>query len=784
MADAAEARIVETVSRLIEGVASDLMAYVDAKDRSARDAGPAGERGPDGAAGPRGLQGPQGEPGAEGPRGDTGRAGPRGETGPRGPKGERGPQGERGDRGEPGADGIDGRDGKDGRPGSDGRAPTLAVETSEHRFRLIVDGKPGGWQEPPRGKPGVSGGGRMSSLQLQTLAIAAKLQLYNVPMAAVADGVADDTAAIQSAINAAKVNRRPVWIPPGRYVVTASSSGMTYGNDPATPVYRALDIDGSRLHIVGHGATLLLKGIDNPSGAEVNYVFSTAKNMTKGTIDEIVVEGLRFDFNAALVTGEAGANYRSFHIVGARDVVLRDMLFRSSGARAGATITLQNCDQVEMSRLRFRNITQGMNFSFVDDVRMSDIFFDNFSEAMDFDRQVQRLVASNIQFISTGAAAGQCWDLNSVRDAVIRGVTAKNCGNVMTINYKTTTPETYAEYVAGTIPVNYTPSARVSVSGIRIEDCGGSSTPALLVTDAADPAGSSIDISFTDFFLRNSGSIGAIPGDRIVLRDGVVQDSLALTDDTYGAIYIRKTTGSSVKASVVIDNVLVDGCNGNALRIAEADTVAIRNFEARDWGQAGSGGVYGMRITAPAAGDLVDMENIKLDLSSAGAGLVGLSVSSISGAPALAWRGGNRISSNVGTPVAPGNTYLSYEDVRLPTAAITSGTTKIPMVAAGADAVYVANVELISPTALSADGTNYINFAIKTEGGTVASGAIGFTGFAVTAGSPFSLNFTYPEALATVAANDSMWIELSPAGSGRTLDGAWFRVQALRWRVV
>lgn len=35
-----------------------------------------------------------------------------------------------------------------------------------------------------------------------------------------------------------------------------------------------------------------------------------------------------------------------------------------------------------------------------------------------------------------------------------------------------------------------------------------------------------------------------------------------------------------------------------------------------------------------------------------------------------------------------------------------------------------------------------------------------------------------------VAANDSMWIELSPAGSGRTLDGAWFRVQALRWRVV
>lgn len=68
---------------------------------------------------------------------------------------------------------------------------------------------------------------------------------------AVGDGVADDTAAIQAAINAAQ----HVHFSQGRYKVTASATAMVYGNT-TIPIYRALDINKSGLRLTGEGAVI------------------------------------------------------------------------------------------------------------------------------------------------------------------------------------------------------------------------------------------------------------------------------------------------------------------------------------------------------------------------------------------------------------------------------------------------------------------------------------------------------------------------------------------------
>jgi hypothetical protein len=255
------------------------------------------------------------------------------------------------------------------------------------------------------------------------------------------------------------------------------------------------------------------------------------------------------------------------------------------------------------------------------------------------------------------------------------------------------------------------------------------------------------------------------------------------SEDAWGAIYIRKSVDSSAYCSGIFENIKIKRSQGNALRIAECNNIIIRNFEAEDWGLSGTGGTSAIRITSPSSGDLIDIENVKFQLSNNKPTYTGITVTSSSGNPAINIRGTNLVSSNVGVPFQPSVTGFYYNDIVIPTISITSGATKIPLLASGSDYVYLSDVVLISTTSIAANNTNYINYVINTESGTISSGTIGSGATAVTAGSPFSLNFVYPEALATVEANNSVWIELTPTGSGRILDGSIFRMQAVKYRV-
>jgi hypothetical protein len=279
------------------------------------------------------------------------------------------------------------------------------------------------------------------------------------------DGRSDDTSAWQAAIDHAAA-KGLIVAPrqPGTSVLVCNPIPRgTYGNNPNVDVYQAIDINRSGLTIDFRGTRLRLHGYGQRNA--VNYAFGTAKNLAPGAITRLRITNGVIDFDP---TGDHSINKRSFYFVGVDDLEMGNLLLTSSGARAGATITLQNCRRVRISNLRGINITQGMNLSYVEEVALDTLMFDNFSEAVDCDRRVRRLVARNLTFLN-GGPNNQCLDLNSVEDVLVSGITARDVGNIALVNYKVTTPRTYREYVANAAVTRYSPSRNVTIERVQAE---------------------------------------------------------------------------------------------------------------------------------------------------------------------------------------------------------------------------------------------------------------------------------------------------------------------------
>jgi len=601
---------------------------------------------------------------------------------------------------------------------------------------------------------------------------------------AVGDGVTDDTVAIQAAVDSGAAC---VHFPQGTYkVVTSSTPSFDYGNT-TIGTYVAIDIDRSNLTITGDNAVINLFAATAAAGRIV-YAFATAKNMTLGAISNISISGLQFEFNP---TGKTGATYRSISIIGCRGVALDNLFLYSSGSRFGATVTLQNCQQVRFSNMRWRNTTQGINFSYVDDVQFENLMFDYFSEAIDFDRMVSRCNANNVNFTSTfGTASGQCWDLNSVRWSNFSNITANNCGNVMLINYKDTTPETYAEYVANSPVINMTPSKGIHVNGVTIKDCGTAGTAGVLTVESCfDPAGPCEDVTYENVYMENSGMITITPGKNVKLKNIYIKDGKCSVGTGFGQISCLKGLATSAVASCVLENVVIDGCQQQAFRGSIMDYGIFKNVTIKDWASVSLSRAIDIQAQ-PSNGKIV-FEDMSFQYSSATTGKQPVRVTDASsGAAVVQWRGANSVSSNIGTsPLNPlevsGPSAAlmidEYHEVNIMEADVGSGQTKyIPLVVAGAEHAYVFDVRLYTSVSVPADAVNYLNLAILTNAGTVASGS---TIAGVTAGTAFSLNFAYPETLALLAPGDTMYLRLVAVGTGQTLPAVTLKSRRIIWEL-
>lgn len=578
---------------------------------------------------------------------------------------------------------------------------------------------------------------------------------------AVGDGVTDDTAAIQAAIDT--VNN--VHFPPGTYKVTVSNiSPFTYGNT-TDPVYRAININKSNLRITGDCAVINLFGYDNPSGGEVNYAFSTAKNMTLGAISNIEIRGLEFEFNPA---GKSGTTYRSLHIVGCRGVVLDDLFLYSSGSRFGATITLQNCEQVRFSNIRMRNVTQGMNFSYVDDVQFSNIMLDYFSEGIDFDRMVSRCTATNVNFTSTyGIASGQCWDMNSVRDSTFKNITAYNCGNVAYLNFKQTTPPTYAEYINNDPVTVFTPSRNVTIDGAKVHTCAQGGAAFYVGDDAnTNPGVLTSDITITNVDMMDSGGFEVRMAIDVTLENITCINAYPNLTANFALFFILQGSRTNARSSAKLRNITVKGVatSQDVIRISGAeaclmDRLHIENFP-----------LDAVEISSPGIGSHYSICNSKflrtIDTTPTGTAVRITSVTT----EKVQFEWANNIITQYTTPIVISNNtagrMLPRRTISLGQQVYTSGTKRVELYCDKNKTAYFGDVLLTALTAAS-DGTNYINYIVRNTGTSVCSGS---DTAGITSGTPFAIGFAAPEALAEVDPAEVMYLEATAVGTGRTLD--------------
>jgi hypothetical protein len=286
----------------------------------------------------------------------------------------------------------------------------------------------------------------------------------------------DDAPAVQAAHDLALGGVR---LPAGSYkMVPGSVSPFTFGNFPSVNVFRAVALTADNVTFSGHEAVLHGVSRANVIAADVQPVFSTDKNMTVGARKNITFDGVAFDpENNADATN---SNQRFVYAVGVDGLRFLDTKGGSSGSRRGYYAHIQNGKNVQVDGHRHQKVTGGFNVRYVDGFVMTNFLFEDFSEAIDLDGASQRVVIRNGVFKST-SRVNQCIDVNDQVDASIGDFSVNNTGNIVTVNYKTTTPDTFVEYVAGTIVRNFQVGKRVLLSNISGSAVGSAAIPAFYI---------------------------------------------------------------------------------------------------------------------------------------------------------------------------------------------------------------------------------------------------------------------------------------------------------------
>ncbi|WP_127091174.1 right-handed parallel beta-helix repeat-containing protein [Aquabacter cavernae] len=409
------------------------------------------------------------------------------------------------------------------------------------------------------------------------------------------DGRSDDTSAIQAVVDLCRPvdlgGQENVWL-----LIANQDSPFTYGNT-LSPCHFAVSIPRPGLRLSGSGATVRFRGYRPADVIEVNYAFLARKTADENALGPVAVDGLRFEFDGSGV----GRNLRSFHIVGSKDVKISNCSFQGLPKRAGSTITLQNCSNIHMYNLSFKDVTQGMNFSYVNNVVVDNIIFDNFVEAIDFDRVAINVNISNV-FFKNG---GQCLDFSSIEDVSVSAVSAEKVGNIVKLNYKPTTPPTYEEYLAGVMkPGRPTVGGRILIRNVRGVEAGSGRFPAFDIGfSRSGPYGNwpaVPEIKLIDVRLTKSGWTRIREGVGISLEDWRLTDVTG-TDSRFGAAI--HASGSDPKGpgalSIALRNIVVEGVEGDAILVERPASLSVEGLHVSRFG-AGRPNSAGLRVIGGA----------------------------------------------------------------------------------------------------------------------------------------------------------------------------------------
>ncbi|MER9082571.1 hypothetical protein [Mesorhizobium sp. M0028] len=396
--------------------------------------------------------------------------------------------------------------------------------------------------------------------------------------------MANDASAIQLELDMALGG---VSLPAGVYqMVPGSESPFTLSNLP-NKVYRAVALTQSNFTISGHG--VVFHGVNRPGVAvsDVQPIFATDKNLTVGTVKNVTFKDIAFDpANAASL---ANSNQRFLYGVGIDGLRFLATIGHSSGTRNGYFAHIQNSRNIQVTGHRHDRVTGGFNLRYCENIVITDFVFSDFSEAIDLDGTSKRAVIRNGVFQGTKRKQ-QCIDVNDQVDASIGDFSVNNVGNIITINYKTTTPDTYSEYLLNSPVRNFQVGKRIVVSNVTGSQIGdGVNNPAIFIGwdwAAGNHAGSGPvrDITIENICLEDTGFVFVREGSGLVFKNITLRSVISAPG--FSAVDMRSAGANTDQVGfsdldVQIDKMRIENAQRGALRLSAPSRAVVNGLITR-----------------------------------------------------------------------------------------------------------------------------------------------------------------------------------------------------------
>lgn len=580
-----------------------------------------------------------------------------------------------------------------------------------------------------------------------------------------------DTASIELAINLPSA-----LVPSGKYrMVSKAASPYTFGNDAATPVYEAVRLKSNMEIAGGNGSILRPFGFSGQPTPNINASFGTGKPMTI-SLSNITFRNLTFDFDPV---GNFGQNHRGPYVVGVNGLRYIDIKAVSTGARNGYFSHIQNCTNVLIDNFECSNVTGGLNFSYCHNIKMSNISFENFSEAIDFDRFNYDVQGTNWSF-KNAPVNSQCIDLNDATRVEINGIHALSTGGIFTINYKNTAPDNFPDYVNNVTPTNLLPSSHITLRSIRGQDCGSATSP--VATIGNDWSG--------------IPHVGFGPVENIKIQDGHFQRigqflvrecrNLLLEDLRFDTVYAPVSGGTAAldlssqtnnsdqmawsDLSAIIRNVSITGSTRGGFRCSTPSYLKIDGLDVRNSNTSGS--------------SVNDVDLVSLDARSAIVeidGLVTPGIARIGGGGdsySVRWGEGNRVGSLSFSGTGNLRTFGKRPVVAIHDIAATGSVER--MLFTATKRCYVTFVEFTPLSAIPADAVNTRAVTIRAMKGGVDTSMTSYSfGGGVAAHQSVVIAPALNAASTLLNPGDTIRAVIASVGTGRAIPSCLFTLNVL-----